>query len=311
MGSSSSRYVPPTPRPVESFIEPARERTETSDYESAIASRLSDLLAEYNQRDVDTTNERLDEIQGVLTDYLESSVALRFGGSVSKHTYIDGLSDIDCLLFLNPSQFSAESPSQLLDEFAQILRDALGAEAEVSRGELAVTVSYEDGTKLQLLPALGTSTGVRISASGGERWSHVVHPERFATALTAVNQRLQGRVVPVIKLAKAAIADLNLPVRMEGYHIEALAVRVFQEYQGPASPKAMLQHFFDRASELVRTPIGDLTGQSVYVDEYLGPRNAPQRANTAQALAGISIRMGEADSHRSEEEWLRAIDTLS
>lgn len=310
MGPSGGGYSARASRPSETFIEPARERTRASDYETAVAERLNELLAAYNQRDTEATNERLDEIREIFADYLESSVTLRFGGSVSKHTYVDGLSDVDCLLFLQPSKFSVESPQELLHELETALQEMLGTKVEVTHGPLAVTLTYNDGSQIQILPALRTSTGVRIPTSEESGWSHVIRPETFARTLSEVNQRLQGKVVPVIKLAKAAIANLGLPTKLEGYHIEALAVRIFQDYQGPSHSKAMVQHFFERAGDLVRTPIKDLTGQSVYVDEYLGPRNSSQRESIGQALREVSGRMREADQQYSEEEWLRSIDAL-
>ena len=248
MGSSSGgrRYLPRTDEQTESSIGSARRATEDADYEAAVSERLRDLLADYNDRDVDTVSERLEQLEEIMTDYLESSISLRFGGSISKHTYIDGISDVDCLCFLNPSQFSVESPQQLLQEFESLLIEELGNQADVERGALSVKIKYADGPELQILPALRTDSGVRIPAGEREGWSQVIHPDRFARTLTDVNQRLSGNVVPVIKLVKAAINNLNLEPTMKSYHIEVLATRIFQEYQGSLTPKAMVQHFFWR-----------------------------------------------------------------
>lgn len=310
MGGSGGSLPTRTSWQVESFIKTARDRTDASDYEAAVSERLRELLSEYNQRDVETINDRLEQIKEILKDYLESSVSLRFGGSVSKHTYIDGISDVDCLLLLKPSEFDVESPQQLLLEFEKVLRDVIGMQADVKRGPLAITLTYDDGLKVQLLPALPTSTGVRIPAAEGTGWSNVVRPERFANILTDVNQRLQGGVIPVIKLVKAAVSNLGLHPELEGYHIEALAVSIFQNYQGQLNPKAMVQHFFDQASNLVSTPIRDLTGQSIYVDDYLGSRGSTQRQQIAQALRVVSQSMAEADASHSKDDWLRSIDAL-
>lgn len=310
MGGSGGSLPRRTSRQIESFIDIARERTDASDYEAAVSERLHELLSEYNQRDVDTINDRLEQVKEILADYLESSISLRFGGSVSKHTYVDGISDVDCLLLLRPSEFSTESPQQLLQELERVLRDVLGVQADVKRGALAITLTYDDGMEVQLLPAVPTSAGVRIPTAEGTGWSNVIRPERFANRLTDVNQRLQGRVIPVIKLVKAAISNLGLHPKLEGYHIEALAVSILQNYQGRLNPKAMVQHFFDRASDLVRTPIRDLTEQSVYVDDYLGSQGSTERGQIAQALRGVSQRMAEADASHSEEDWLLSIDAL-
>ena len=310
MGSSGGGryYAPRTDQQTDSSIQSARRATESADYEAAVSERLRDLLADYNDRDVDTVNDRLEQLNEIMADYLESSITLRFGGSVSKHTYVDGISDVDCLCFLNPSKFSAESPQQLLQELDSLLREVLGREANVERGALSIKLTYEDGLELQILPALRTATGVRIPASEGEGWSQVVHPDRFASMLTDVNQRLSGNVVPVIKLVKAAINKLNLAPTMKGYHIEVLAARIFQEYQGDLTPKAMVHHFFDRASDLVKTPTRDMTGQSVYVDDYLGERNSAERQRIGGAFRNVTERMNEADTRHSTSDWLSTID---
>lgn len=303
-------YVPRTEQQTESLLQSARRATESADYEAAVSESLRGLLAAYNERDTDTVNNRLDQVKEILADYLESSITLSFGGSVSKHTYVDGVSDVDCLCLLNPSKFSSESPQQLLQELESLLRQVLGQRANVERGALSIKLTYKDGPELQILPALRTATGVRIPAAEGDEWSQVVHPDRFASTLTDVNQRLNGNVVPVIKLVKAAISNLDLDPKMKGYHIEALAVRIFQEYRGDLTPKAMVQHFFDKASDLVRTPIKDMTGQSVDVDDYLGQRNSTERERIGRAFRTVTQRMNEADTGHSVNDWLRSIDAV-
>lgn len=305
-GSGGGGYAPRTEQQTESSIQSARRATESADYEAAVSERLQDLLAAYNGRDPDTINDRLEQVKEILADYLESSVTLRFGGSVSKHTYVDGISDVDCLCFLNPSKFPADSPQQLLQEFEGLLRQAMGKRADVERGALSIKLTYRDGPELQILPALRTATGVRIPSAEEDAWSQVVHPQRFAQALTDLNQKLSGKLVPAIKLVKPAISKLD--PKFKGYHIEVLAERIFQEYRGDLTSKAMVQHFFDRASELVKTPIRDMTGQSVYVDDYLGRRNSAEREAIGGALRSIAERMKEADASHSVNDWLSSID---
>ena len=305
-GGGGGYYVPRTEQQTESSIQAARRATENADYETAISTRLQDLLADYNGRDPNTINDRLEKVKEILTDYLESSVTLRFGGSVSKHTYVDGISDVDCLCFLNPSKFSTDSPQQLLQEFETLLKRVMGNRADVERGALSIKLTYKDGPQLQILPALQTATGVRIPSAEENAWSQVVHPQRFAQDLTDLNQKLGGKVIPVIKLIKPATDKLD--PKLKGYHIEALTVRIFREYRGESTPKAMVQYFFDRASELVKTPTRDITGQSNYVDDQLGQRNSAQRERVSRALRSVAQRMKEADTSHSVKDWLSCID---
>ena len=129
------------------------------------------------------------------------------------------------------------------------------------------------GIEIQVLPAIRTgSGGVRIAEPGSTSWSNVVHPENFARSLAEVNDANNGRVVQVIKLAKAmANCHISRPSRkFSGYHLESLAIGAFRNYQGLQDPKAMLRHFLSHAVTAVQSPIADTTGQSGYVDEYLG-----------------------------------------
>jgi len=310
-GSGGGSYKPRTEQQTESSIQSARRNTEYVDYEAAVSEHLQDLLAEYNDRAIDSINNRLEQAKEALADYMESSIFLRFGGSVSKHTYVDGISDVDCLCFLNPSKFAAakfaaDSPQQLLKEFETLLRQIMGKSADVERGAISIKLKYKDGPELQILPALQTSTGVRIPAYEEDTWSQVVHPQRFAQALTDLNQKLSGKLVPAIKLIKPVMNSLE--PKMKGYHIEALAERIFDNYQGELNSKAMVRHFLDRASELVKMPIRDITGQSVYVDDYLGQRNSPAREAIGISLQNITQRIDEADARRSVDDWLSSID---
>ena len=115
-----------------------------------------------------------------------------------------------------------------------------------------------------------------VATSG---WSKIAHPEKFAEKLAEVNSERDGRVVPVIKLVKA-MADCFIAQedrKLSGYHMESLAIDAFSDYQGPLDPKAMLIHLLGHSINAVKSPITDSTGQSRYVDEYLGPAESGPR----------------------------------
>ena len=118
-------------------------------------------------------------------------------------------------------------------------------------------------------------------------------------------------MVPTIKLAKAVIDTLPEKHRLSGYHVESLAVRIFQNYDGPKTPKAMLSHFFEKVSSSVKTPIRDSTGQSSHVDEYLGASGSVKRRIASMAIERVSRRMRNADGMRSVDQWRRIIGDSS
>lgn len=136
----------------------AREATVDRDLEaSRFDVEVSDLLSEYlrnfNDRDTELVRDRLEEIKGVIADEIEEMIDQNFGGSVAKHTYVDGLSDIDALLILNGTKLET-SPDSAKRKVADALSSSLSRGCEVEIGRLAVTVKYPDGMAIQLLPAI-------------------------------------------------------------------------------------------------------------------------------------------------------------
>ena len=305
--SSGSSRGPITKERVKNDVEISIENTKKAEFEAEVNDRLKELLTSYNEKDTELINERLEEIGGLLSDYLESSINIRRGGSWSKHTYVDGLSDVDFLFVLSSTKFAGESPQQLLDELTQLLKRQLGDKATVERGDLSVRITYGDGPELQILPALKNEKGVRIPSGDSEGWSRVVSPEKFAEKLTAINQNLNGNVIPVIKLAKGTMSDVGLNPKVKGYHAEALAVEIFQNYNGERTKKAMLEYFFSKASELVRRPIREVSGQSQYVDDYLSSAGSAEREAISREMKGICDKMKRANDNRSSDDWFKGI----
>ena len=154
-GSGGSSKYDWTPAEMERLVQKAVDDAAAAKFQAQLSDYFSDLLSRYNKRDVALIRRRLDEISGVLKAMLKEKVDQIFGGSVAKHTYVDGLSDVDCLLILNDTELHQGGPSSALETVTDALQDGLQA-AEVSSGRLAVTVRYQDGMEIQLLPAVRT-----------------------------------------------------------------------------------------------------------------------------------------------------------
>lgn len=162
-------------------------------------------------------------------------------------------------------------------------------------GTLAVTVTYRDGSQVQLLPAVERDGRTSIASEDGTAWRHI-RPHKFAEKLTAANDANGGAVVPTIKLAKAALAGLPDPQRLSGYHVEAIAVDAFTGYTGRRDRMSMLRHLVEHAADAVMRPTGDITGQSVQVDRHLGPAGSADRGNVQQGLRRLASKLGRAMS---------------
>jgi len=300
-GSGGGGYFSSDPKKAREELRASRSETEVAAYEVRCNDSLLGMLGQYNNRDAGAVDRRLNEITEALNDELDGTVALRFGGSVAKHTFIDGLSDVDLLVLLDSCELADGPPSDAKTYLADRLR-ALVGDAEVAVGALAVTARFPD-VEVQLLPAVSCRGGVQIADPKDDRWSEI-RPREFTRVLTRVNEQRGGKVVPVIKLAKGIIASLPESRQITGYHTESLAVNIFRDYRGPLNHKAMLRHFFAEAAERVKAPIRDRTGQSVHVDDYLGRENSLERRILSDAFARIVRRMNNADAATSVEQWL-------
>ena len=190
-----------SPDKYKKIIQETRDETKDAQFETNVNDMINERLSGY-QRDAEETQERLDGIKEILQEEDIGTIDMRFGGSVMKHTYVDGLSDVDVLVLLNKTELSDASPREALEYIADRLEREGGNEIrEIKVGDMAVTITYSDGQEIQLLPAIRSGEGYKIPKHRGNEWSNVIRPDRFASKLTEVNQRNNGNVVPVIKIA--------------------------------------------------------------------------------------------------------------
>jgi len=301
MGGSGGRFFSSRSDPSELArrVRVAEAQQNDSAFQGQVGGEIAQALAQYNHRDVHKTQSILEKIKGDLADHLNNVVELIFAGSVAKHTYVDGLSDVDALVLLNPEE-AGNSPAELRATFADVLRARYGRD-KVKEGRLAVTVEL-DGQTIQLLPARHAGEALQISDDRGTGWSRI-NPQSFAEKLGRSNQDLDGKLVPTIKLAKAIMAQLPEQQQLSGYHTESLAIDIFRNYEGPKTPKAMVAQFFEKAQERVKSPIKDSTGQSIHVDEYLGQPDSLKRRIVADALGRVARKIANADGAQSLDMW--------
>ena len=258
---------------------------------------LRERLRDYNDRDTEAINRHIRGLRDALERSGTDVLPTRFGGSVSRHTYVDGLSDVDVLLIVNDSSLSGRDPRAVIQRMTELIQQRM-PRTQVRTGRLAVTVTYADGHEIQVLPAIRTRAGVRIANPSRNEWSGVLHPERFAQKLTEVNQANGGRVIPTIKLTKALA---NRVIRSDkdkisGYHMESLAIEAFKNYRGPTDRKSMVSHLLEFSSSAVLQPIRDSTGQSRIVDDYMGRQGGAVRQKAASHFRQMKDRLERARS---------------
>lgn len=271
-------------------------------YEPKIQAILDNLLPEINDRDVEGVNFLRKQIHEAIEGALgEPLISISFGGSVQKNTFVNGLSDVDALAIFRHLRASDILPAEVMEEVGRAITKKL-PDAAVSVGRVAITATFPDGFEFQVIPAVREGTSLRVPSWNGESWSKI-NTRKFTKALSRHNERLGGKLIPTIKLAKQVIAQIPEKHQLSGYHVEALAISSFRDYQGEKKTAQMLPAFFERASRQVLAPIRDNSGQSVYVDEYLGRKSSPERRAISHLFDRMAKRMKNASAAESEGRW--------
>lgn len=303
MGGSGGQDYSRSEQDVQALRREIQEQLRQQELDSELNAFLGEELASFNDRDTHLTQDRLNAVEEALGAEALNVDRLMFGGSVAKHTYVDGLSDVDALVVLDEP---SASPGDLVERFARVLEARLGRDdvLAVGAGKLAVTITYGDGSQVQLLPAVERDGHTSIPSEDGSSWRHI-RPRKFAEKLTEVNQANGGAVVPTIKLAKAAIASLPESQQLSGYHVEAIAVDAFKDYSDRRDRVSMLKHLIQHAAQAVMRPTGDITGQSVNIDSHLGPAGSGERQAVSSSLRRVSSAL---DSATSVSDYQRLFD---
>lgn len=305
MGGGGGGYFPSNPDRLQRLIEEARGTEAQQRLDSNVNELLQDALATFNSRNAERVREYLAKVKETIGDEIEMEQFL-FGGSVAKHTYVDGLSDVDALVILNRDDLAKKPPREVLKTFHESLSDRLTYDeiSSIEKGRMAVTITYRNGTQIQLLPAVRVRGKVAIPSATANEWNET-NPKAFQKELTKANERLNGTLVPSIKLVKSIIGGLPEQKRLTGYHIESLCLESVSGYRGVKTVKGVVLHALEEASFRVLRPLGDVTGQSRVVDSYLGKANSVERRIVADAIAGIGRRLKAATT---VEEWKKVLD---
>src|SRR4051794_30845431 len=96
------------------LLQNAHQQVDQQQYDAEVNELLQDALQGFNERDAEGDRERLDAILDALCGEGDETITLRFGGSVRKHTYVDGFSDVDAIAVLNSSELADLSPQEAL-----------------------------------------------------------------------------------------------------------------------------------------------------------------------------------------------------
>jgi len=183
MGGSGGGFFYESSTPPEDISKKIRNeeiRSQDAVYETEVASMIKTVLTDVNNRDTETIQQHLSTIENAIHSQIDGFIDLKYAGSVSKHTYVDGLSDIDSLAVLNNSELADLNPEQVKQYFYKMLTKRL-PNTDIKVGNLAVTLNFSTGVQIQILPVIKDANGIRIQSSRRDNaWSHVINPDKFA-----------------------------------------------------------------------------------------------------------------------------------
>jgi tRNA nucleotidyltransferase (CCA-adding enzyme) len=123
MGGGGGSFDMISPSEYNKMKEELKEKTKDEQFETQVAELIATLLSDYNDRDHQAIKAHLEKINEYLEKVFGGTIDIIFGGSIKKHTYIDGLSDIDVLVLINKCDLSDLSPKGVLRKIQSRLLD--------------------------------------------------------------------------------------------------------------------------------------------------------------------------------------------
>ena len=224
-GSGGGYFRSETPENVREALRKEEKATEDQMFETQVSTDIAAVLTDYNNRDPQQVRGILDRLKKALEkDVEDGTVTPVFGGSVRKHTYVDGISDIDSLFILRGEELAGLEPNEALDLFESKVRIAF-PEAKSDRNRISLRI-HDEGLTVEILPAIRREGHLCIPSESGTEWSKI-NPQGFLRKLTEINDGCGGKVVPTIKIVKGINETFPENQRLSGYHLESLAIEAF------------------------------------------------------------------------------------
>ena len=247
-----------------------------------------------------------DEVETVLRRQLGNNHRLDVSGSLTKGTYVAGVSDIDFLFIPDDPAMVRKSPTLIQRRlFGALQEGCLNLQVTLDKNAVVIT---ENDILVQIVPALRETQGFRFPTHDGSGWLKV-NPSLFSLKLSEVNERLKGKLVCSIRIAKVILSSLPQELRLKGYHLEVLAGSTCERYAGEVSLTAILLHLLKCTFHLVLQPLPDVTGQSRFVDGYMGVSSSNYRNAASDRIASISKTLSSEKELNNVKNWLTMLET--
>ena len=259
-------------------------------------------ITELQQSTVSTRQQNVRKAVENELDVLDSFLT----GSYSRHTMIAPLkeADIDVFVVLDPSYYQKDGQANLIDKLKRVLKKTYPQTSGISRNGQAVTIQFTD-IIVDVVPAFYRKTGgYLIPNSVGQTWIST-DSKKHIEIMTSANKAHNGDLVPLIKMIKAWNRNINR--YFNSFHLEVLALQIFDEVTISDFPSAM-RYFFYKGRNLITKENPDPAGYGGNVGYYLNTEDkinaAVSRFTTAYNRALKAERYeSDGDTVLAIEEW--------
>lgn len=259
-------------------------------------------ITELQQSTVSTRQQNVRKAVENELDVLDSFLT----GSYSRHTMIAPLkeADIDVFVVLDPSYYQKDGQANLIDKLKRVLKKTYPQTSGISRNGQAVTIQFTD-IIVDVVPAFYRKTGgYLIPNSVGQTWIST-DSKKHIEIMTSANKAHNGDLVPLIKMIKAWNRNINR--YFNSFHLEVLALQIFDEVTISDFPSAM-RYFFYKGRNLITKKNPDPAGYGGNVGYYLNTEDkinaAVSRFTTAYNRALKAERYeSDGDTVLAIEEW--------
>ena len=217
--------------------------------------------------------------------------------------------DVDVMVMLhygkNKNWDTADGTAQVLQRFKAILDEAY-PKTPCGIDRHCVTMQLNE-FRLDVVPAFAQdSGGYTIPDTYRKQWIRT-DPITFADNMTAVNKRMDGCFIPLVKMLKAWNREAGKPLK--GFHLECMLYERYKGYDKAYTYDSMLPLLFEALPGYIAATCYDpVTGDRV--DGYLGtdtPGSDRRRAITKAERAAARAREAFDDESKypttAIKEW--------
>ncbi len=284
----------------------------------SLNSLLIDFLSNKVEPDIerDRIKEAHIEIRAMVEELLEDAYEASFVmGSYKRHTLTRRLTDdekydVDVMFVLNED----EDLSGLLDTMeivAQSIVDQVDEIESYRRQKVSIGLRYKDNFSIDMVPSQLNDDGTYNIYDDREQKEVKTNPLKHVETISALNAKRNNLLVPLIKLAKRWKQE-NAPKMMKSFHLEMLAVHIFDANEIP-NLRDGLKLFFNEAKRLTEDNVKIIDPVGGHdISAYLDSEDNPQRTNAVEALSIAADAMNDAVTQESESEplMLRAVGRI-